>query len=117
MVATDLCLQVSSLETLREADIVALLRGNNDQVILAGNLNAKHSAYNSRKANCAGRTFLTVPDRHRFIVDAPKDFTHFQFDLCVAQDFKKKGYSGDHAHDVLDVISIRNLKFLHKLTT
>ena len=91
-------------------DLRALL-GLSDSVIIAGDLNAKHPAWNSNTTSPRGRLLFNQCESLNFDVIAPMHPTHFPNIV-------------DHLPDVLDVALLKNVNFrlhsievLHELTS
>lgn len=88
---------------LLEDDLKGVL--NTDlSVIIAGDLNAKHPTWNSRIANANGKILRSFTDRESVSVDAPVDHTYFPPD-------------GERRSDVLDVVVIKDVELVHRVTT
>jgi hypothetical protein len=58
-----------------ERDIDLLIQTSN-KVILAGDFNSKHSTWNSRNDNSAGRALLSHYNKHEYLIAAPHSPTH-----------------------------------------
>ena len=58
-----------------ERDIDLLIQTNN-KVILAGDFNSKHSTWNSRNDNSAGRALLSHYNKNEYLIAAPHSPTH-----------------------------------------
>ncbi|KAJ8737082.1 hypothetical protein PYW07_000353 [Mythimna separata] len=77
------------------SDLTALF-GLSDSVILAGDLNAKHPAWNSNITNPRGRVLYNLGVSLNFDIIAPMSHTHFPHDP-------------NHSPDVLDVALLKNV--------
>ena len=95
---------------LLQNDLSALL-GLSDSVILAGDLNAKHPAWNSNTTTTRGRIVFNLCATLNFDVVAPMSPTHFPHDP-------------NHLPDILDVALLKNVNLrlqsieaLHELSS
>lgn len=64
--------------------------------IIAGDLNAKHTSWNSKVCNSKGRTLFAHSCKNDFIVAGPREPTHHSYNLL-------------HQPDVLDVVVYKNI--------
>jgi hypothetical protein len=85
---------------LRENDINEIL-DSGTSVIAAGDFNAKHEAWGSRRANRNGRILIEHADNIDIIIEAPPEPTYYD-----ARDF--------HA-DTLDIALLKNVPFQTRL--
>jgi hypothetical protein len=81
-----------------------LLIGTGNKVILAGDFNAKHVAWNARQNNAAGQTLLNHYYKSNYIISAPSDPTHFPD-------------SNSADADILDFAIISNVLSSHSIRT
>ena len=88
---------------LHTADLDKLLDSKLPTVI-AGDLNAKHTAWNSRVCNSKGRQLLAHSLKNDFVVAGPLDPTHHSGDLR-------------HSADVLDIAIYKNMSQSIELQT
>lgn len=75
----------------------------NQTTILAGDLNAKHTAWHSRVTNNKGKQLRRIALQNNLSVDAPTEATHI--------------HESTKTTDVLDIIVIKNLTCKYTLTT
>ncbi|KAK9887253.1 hypothetical protein WA026_021104 [Henosepilachna vigintioctopunctata] len=88
--------------TITDVDIKKLFR-HNIATIAAGDLNAKHRAWNSRVTNAAGKQLLEIANENDLIIAAPSEHTH----LCT----------GTNTTDLLDIAVIQNVRWAYRLET
>lgn len=73
-------------------------------VIIAGDLNSKHPAWNSRIANANGRILRNFTEETGVLVDAPAEHTFYPS-------------NERQLSDVLDVVVIKDIRLVHRVTT
>lgn len=88
---------------LLEGDLTGVL-DTDKGVVLAGDLNAKHPSWNSRIANANGRILRSFTDETGILTDAPTDHTFYPS-------------SERQRSDVLDVVVIKDVRLVHRVTT
>lgn len=85
------------------ADDLRALLGLSDSVIIAGDLNAKHHAWNSNTTTTRGRILFNLCESLNFDVVAPMQPTHYP-------------HFTEHRPDVLDVALLKNVNLrLHSI--
>lgn len=88
---------------LLEGDLTGVL-DTDKGVVIAGDLNAKHPSWNSRVANANGRILRSFTDESGILTDAPSDHTYYP--------------SNDRQRsDVLDVVVMKDVRLVHRVTT
>lgn len=90
------------LQTLLEGDLDAIF---NDDIptIVAGDLNSKHQSWNSRQVNTSGRKLLRYVDQRD--------------DIVVIGPTAPTSYSSRGQPDVLDIAVLKNIAFMHHIST
>lgn len=86
--------------TANNIDELPEVLSSNMPTVLAGDLNAKHSAWGCRSGNPKGNTLQKILLRHNLTIEAPRDHTHYP----VAENYNS---------DILDIFITRNVP-LHK---
>lgn len=81
---------------------IELLLSNNAPTIIAGDLNAKHTSWNSKKINSRGRLLYQHSLQNNYFVAGPHEATHFQ---------------GRYEEDVLDIAILNNINVTIYLQT
>lgn len=88
---------------LLERDLTGAL-DTDKGVIIAGDLNAKHPAWNSRIANANGKILRSFTEESGILVDAPADHTFYPS-------------NAEQRSDVLDLVVIKDIRLVHRVTT
>lgn len=93
---------ISQLETV-EATSITVRTGNNGWlhliIIIAGDQNPKHPAWNSGKTNQVGVVFQRHSDALNFIVDASVDYTNFRYNSAIIKTSADDRFHSNHYYD------------------
>lgn len=85
---------------ISEADMVKIF-DTRTPTLLAGDLNAKHQAWNSRVTNSKGKALKQIGEHLRTIIDAPSEPTHIHVPTQTT--------------DVLDLVILKNINVHYSL--